>query len=83
MTTVVWVAVAGGVLYVLHCLAMWMEARGWIYYRKQRGSSGALGAAFLEVQAMFEPSKRHVLEVIRIEETDDDESGEPPTVGPG
>lgn len=80
---VAWLASAGCVLYVLHRVAMWMEAQGWMYYRKKRGSSGALGTAFLEVQAMFEPGKRHVLEVMRTEETHDGESGEPPTGGPG
>lgn len=48
MTAIVWAAVAAGTVYGLHRLSLWMEARGWIYYRKKHGSSGGLGTAFLE-----------------------------------
>ncbi len=81
MTTVVWVIGALGALWTLHRLALWMESRGWIYYRNARGSSGALGSAFLEVQAMFEPGTRHVIEMKRAERSEDDESGDPPPAG--
>lgn len=49
-------------LYAAHRLALWAEARGVLYYSRRRGSSGALGNAFLEVHALLEPSRRHVLE---------------------
>jgi len=52
--------------------------RGWIYYRKRHGSSGALGTAFLEVQSVLEPGKRHVLEVRKNAEPEEDDSGDPP-----
>lgn len=68
-------------LYALHRLGLWMEARGWIYYRRKRGGSGSLGAAFLEVQSMLEPSKKHVLEISRKDESEDDDSGDPPEPG--
>lgn len=55
-----------------------MEERGWLYYRHKRGSSGSLGSAFLEVQALLEPGKRHVLEVVREEDEEQDPSGDPP-----
>jgi hypothetical protein len=58
-----------------------MEDRGWIYYRKKRGSSGTLGSAFLEVQSILEPGKRYVLEEKRKEDVDDEESGDPPAGG--
>lgn len=64
--------------YVLHRLALGAEARGWIYYRKRRGSSGTLGNAFLEIQSMVEPSKRIVVEERRREvKVEDDEAGPP------
>ena len=50
------------IVWVLHSVAQWAEDRGWIYYRKKRGSSGTLSAAALEVQSLFEPSQRYVLE---------------------
>jgi hypothetical protein len=59
-----------------------MEGRGWIYYRKSHGSSGTLSAAFLEVEALLEPSKRHVVEIKRRDESEQHESGDPPSKGP-
>ena len=49
-------------LFLLDKLALWAEGRGWIYYRKKHSSGGAIGNAFLELQAFLEPSKRHVVE---------------------
>ena len=81
VTAIIWTALAAGTVYGLHRLGLWMEARGWIYYRKKRGSSGGLGTAFLEVQSLLEPSARHVLEVKRNEDADDEDSGDPPKPG--
>jgi hypothetical protein len=74
--------VAAGAVYGLHRLALWMEARGWISYRKKHGSSGGLGTAFLEVQSLLEPSTRHVLELRRNEDFEDEDSGDPPNEAP-
>ncbi len=79
MLTLAWVLAAGAAVYGLHRLALWMEARGWIYYRKKRGSSGSLGAACLEMQTLLEPSKRHVLEISRKEDSEQSDSGDPPS----
>jgi hypothetical protein len=81
MTTVIWILITAAGLYALHRTAVRMEDRGWIYYRKSRGSTGALGSAFLEVQSMLEPGTRHVIEARRREEADEKESGDPPEPG--
>jgi hypothetical protein len=73
-----WGFAAVGCLYGFHSLALWAERRGWIYYSKRRGSSGALGSALLEVQAIMEPSKRFVLEERRKDDSEPSESGDPP-----
>lgn len=65
-------------LYALHRLALWAESRGWIYYRKKRGSSGTLSSAALEIQTLVEPAKRHVLEQQRREPAQERETGDPP-----
>jgi hypothetical protein len=75
-------AVAAG-LYGLHCLARWAERRGWIYYRERRGNSDALGNALLQVHSLLEPAQRYVVEALRQERHDDDESGDPPAGVPG
>jgi len=72
----------GAGLYALHRAAVWAERRGWIYYRERRGSSGSLGNALLEVHALLEPSKRHVVEERRRDVAEDEESGDPPCGGP-
>ncbi|MEQ1868566.1 MAG: hypothetical protein ABL961_00890 [Vicinamibacterales bacterium] len=81
MTSLTWAVLVAAGVYSLHRLALRMEARGWIYYRKKRGSSGALSSAVLEVQSMFEPSKRYVLEERQKESTEEHESGDPPAPG--
>jgi hypothetical protein len=75
-------AVVAAVVYGLHRSAVWAERKGWIYYRKARGSSGTLGSALLEVQSLLEPSKRHVVEERRRDVAEDEESGDPPLGGP-
>ena len=75
MTLITWIALAVAILYPLHLLATYAEKRGWIYYRKKHGSV-TVGSAFLEVQALMEPSKRHVLEQRRRDDFDNQESGD-------
>lgn len=64
---------AGG-LFLLDRLFLAMEARGWIYYRKNKPKASALGTSLLELQSLLEPGKRHVIETReehRKEEEDD------------
>jgi hypothetical protein len=72
-----------GALYCLHRTAMWAEGRGWIYYRTKHGSSGALGNAFLEAQAIIEPSAKHVVEERRKDGLDAAKAGDSPDPGKG
>ena len=72
-------AVVAGGLYALDRLGLYMERRGWVYYRKKRGSV-PLATAVLETQALFDPSKRYVLEATRTD-ADDSGSGGPPKSG--
>ena len=66
-------------LFLLDRLGLWLESRGWLYYRKKRGSV-SLSTAVLETQALLDPSKRYVLEASR-SEADESESGGPPKAG--
>ena len=57
-------------------LLLWMERRGWIYYRITRPDPRNLGPAFLEVQSLFESEKKYILEEqVSQKEQDDDEGG--------
>jgi hypothetical protein len=65
--------IIGSVL--LHLLALWMERKGWIYYKHTKPSRSSLGNAFLEVQSLFEPDKKHIIQVKKDEKRDDAETG--------
>lgn len=71
-------AVAAG-FWLLHRLLSYAENRGWIYYRKKRGSYGGLGvtSTFLN---MYDPSRQHLQEVVREQEwkRDEDDDGDRP-----
>lgn len=75
-----WGLLVAVALYGLHRLALWMERRGWIYYRTQ-GNPTSVGNAFLEVHALFDPAKRHTLVVRTEKKTEQDGSGAPPVPG--
>lgn len=68
-------------LWALHRFLSYAEHRGWIYYRKKRGSYGGLGvtATFLN---MYDPSRKHLQQVVREGEwkraEDDDGAGPDP-----
>jgi hypothetical protein len=66
-------------LWLLHRCLTYAETRGWIYYRKKRGSYGGLGATsdFLN---MYDPSRRHLQQAVREVEwkRDEDDDGDDP-----
>ncbi len=68
-------------LYGLHRLALWMEAKGWIYYVKKRASPDTIGSAVLELQQMVKPATKHVLEVRRQRRVENPGAGDPPEAG--
>jgi hypothetical protein len=46
-------------------LLLWMEGRGWIDYRRTypgRMNPGQVGPAFLAIQGLLEPDKKHAAE---------------------
>ena len=70
-------------LWSLHRLLSYAEDRGWVYYRKKRGSYGGLGVTsnFLN---MYDPSRKHLQEVVRVVEwkREEDDDGDDPTPPP-
>jgi hypothetical protein len=72
------VVVAG---FVFDRLMLKAEERGWIYWRRRKGSHGMIASAALEVHQILEPSKKYVLEVQREREPEQDREGDPPTPG--
>jgi hypothetical protein len=72
-------AIIGTGLWLLHRFLSYAEDRGWIYYRKKRGSYGGLGVTsnFLN---MYDPSRKHLQQVVRDGEwkrAEDDDGDDP------
>ena len=73
-------AVSAG-LWLLHRLLLCMEAHGWIYYVHKKPDPASLGTAFLELNTMAEPQKRHVLELKRSQRTEHNDAAGPDEAG--
>jgi len=73
-----WILFIIGFLLVIDRLLLYLEIKGWIYYRRKKPSSSALSNACLEVQQLLEPSKKHVVEIKKDEKRVQQEAGEPP-----
>jgi hypothetical protein len=76
VTVVLVVVGVGAALFLLDRLALWMEGRGWLYWRHRRGSgAGSLGL----LETIYQPSMVHVIEEESRQRTeaDQDASGEP------
>jgi hypothetical protein len=61
-------------------LLLWMEWKGWIAYRRTypgRFNSGQVGPAFLAIQGLLEPEKRHAAEEQTALRTEQDDEGGP------
>jgi diamine N-acetyltransferase len=70
--TLLWIAAAAALLYALHRLALWMEERGWLFYRHRRPRI-SLGVA---IGAAIDGRIRQVIEARQQEEHDEDEAGD-------
>ena len=82
METAITVVLGALGVWLLHRFLTYAEDRGWIYYRKKRGSYGGLGVTsnFLN---MYDPSRKHLQQVVREVEwkRDEDDDGDDPEKG--
>lgn len=73
------IALIAAIVFGVHRLMIYGEDRGWIYYRKRRGSYGGLGVTsnFLN---MYDPSRKHLQQTARMAEwqRDEDDDGDDP-----
>jgi hypothetical protein len=89
-TSALWcLAIPGGLaaLYGLHRLGLWMERRGWIYYRHRSPRGGGSGGGFVALQEILEPPARHVFHITEQRRSIFEErvpgDGDPPPEGEG
>jgi hypothetical protein len=71
-----WILVIPG-LYALHRLGLWLEAKGWIRYRKAAGG-GTLSGIMKDLEVHVRPQIRHVEKAKEVKPPDFDSGGEPP-----
>ena len=63
-------------LWLLDRLALWAEARGFIYWRCSKPAGSALSGAFLDLDSFFDPGATHIVEARQaeqMEQTSDDD----------
>ena len=77
---VLWILVAAAALILLDQLFLWMEAKGWIYYRKVKRKGSTSG--ILTGGDVFDPGIRHLenaieQRVVEEDEDDGDDDGKP------
>lgn len=50
-------------LYFADRICLWLERRGWLYYRRKKPESSILGNAFLDLQTILNPSAQYIIEM--------------------
>ena len=61
---------------------LFLESKGWIYYRRTKGRGGGALYHTLEMHSVFDPGIQEVIEVKYKDEQSQDESGDPPVPEP-
>jgi len=62
---VLWCLIPIGIftaLFGLHCLGLWLEKQGWLFYKHKKPTSSA-ASCFVALQQVLEPPIQHVLHV--------------------
>ncbi|MGW7005356.1 DUF6191 domain-containing protein [Streptomyces sp. NPDC054933] len=76
-----WAVAAVPTLFLADRALLWMERRGWIYWRKREAEIGAASmfSVINEIQTLLSPSQRYMTEEKerRLVLRDDEESGAP------
>jgi hypothetical protein len=79
-----WVPAAGVplTLWLLHRGLLWMESRGWVYYRHAPSPPGAAANALATFETLLNPAAEHVVEYRRSGDLRPVETGEPEPPAP-
>ncbi len=48
-------------LWLFDKLCLWLERKGWLYYKHHKPQSGLIGTALQELNAQLVPSQRHAV----------------------
>jgi hypothetical protein len=69
-----WILVVIAALIGLDRLFLWMEEKGWVYYRKKKSSLG-MGDIFLGGN-VFDPGTKHLMEARQEKTQEEEEDGD-------
>jgi hypothetical protein len=75
--TIVWIVIVLASVFLLDRGLLRMESRGWINYRTVGLSRGAAMYHTLELQSIYDPGARQVVEIRYQQRKQQDDSGEP------
>jgi hypothetical protein len=74
---IAWLGAGAAGLFALDRLLLWMEATGWIYWRKvKRKGGGGAAAALISMNALYDPSWHHIAEAREEQEVEDEDDGD-------
>lgn len=74
MEILLWILFGFGVVYALDQLGLWMEAKGWLYYRKKRRTGSASG--IFTGGDVFDPGTRHLETALEEHVLEDEDDGD-------
>jgi hypothetical protein len=77
MKALIWISCILLGLFLADRLFLWLESRGWMYWRRKQGSPRSVGTALMEIHANLEPGKRHVIEELKRDDEEEDGEGGP------
>ena len=75
---IIWIAGLIVAVWFVDRALLWMESRGWIYYRRTKPGRGAMTYHLFEWNAAFDPTMRQVQEEQVREVIQEEEAGDPP-----
>jgi hypothetical protein len=78
LAAALWIGGVVVTLLVIDRLALWAEARGWIYWRRKKAQTGALGSALMEMNVITNPSAQHVIDAKDAKKLEERENDDPP-----
>ena len=73
-----WIGGVAVALFLIDRLALWAEDRGWIYWRRKKAQTGALGSALMELNTFTNPSAEHVVVAKDAKKLEERENDDPP-----
>lgn len=78
LAAALWIGGVVVTLFMIDRLALWAEERGWIYWRRKKAQTGALGSALMEMNVITNPSAQHVIDAKDAKKLEERENDDPP-----